>query len=121
MAKPTGPTNVYLQRLIENLRKRSFELDAPIWKTVAEKLGKSRRQKVEVNLTDIDRNTKKDDTVLVLGIVLASGELNKPVNVAAWRFSSKAIEKIKLAKGKIMSIEELIQENPKGSKVKILT
>lgn len=118
--KRTGTTNVYLKQLIEDLRKKSFESGVPIWKAVAEKLGKSRRRKVEVNLSDIERNTEKNDFVVVPGVVLSSGELTKPINIAAWRFSSTAKEKIKKSKGKILTIEELVKEKPKGTGVKIL-
>lgn len=121
MAKRTGPTNPYLKQLIENLRKKSLELDALIWKTVAEKLEKPRRQRIEVNLSGIERNTKNGDTVIVPGIVLSSGNLSKPVSIAAWKFSPASIGKIKKAKGKILTIEGLMKENPKGSGVKILT
>lgn len=118
--KRTGPTNVYLQQLIDSLKERFFKENTPIWRAVAEKLEKSRRQKVEVNLSDIERNTEKDDTIVVPGIVLGSGELTKPVSVAAWRFSSSAKEKIKKSKGKVLTIEELVKEKPKGTGVKIL-
>lgn len=118
--KRTGPTNVYLRQLIEGLKKKSLEDKAAIWRDVAEKLDKPRRKKVEVNLSDIDRNTGKNDFVVVPGIVLSSGELTKAVNVAAWRFSSAAKEKIKKSKGKALTIEELVKEKPKGTGVKIL-
>jgi len=118
--KRKGPTNPYLKKLVEELRKKSFELDAPIWKTIAKKLEKSRRKRVEVNLSDIERNTKENDTVIVPGIVLASGELTKPVKIAAWRFSESAKKKIEKSKSKCLTIEELVKENPKGSGVKIL-
>lgn len=117
MAKRTGPTNPYLKELIEKLKKS----EKSIWLAVAKKLEKSRRGKIEVNLSDIDRHTGKGDTVVVPGIVLASGELTKPINVAAWRFTSSAKEKIKKSKSKILTIEELAEQNPKGSGVKIIT
>jgi len=116
----TGPTNVYLKNLIEELRKKSLELNAPIWKVIAEKLYNPRRRKVEVNLADIERNTDKGETVLVPGAVLSSGNLTKSLNVAAWKFSPTAEEKIKKAGGKTLTIEELLKENPKGTGVKIL-
>lgn len=119
--KRTGPTNPYLKALIEDLRKRYFESKAGVWLTIAEKLAKPRRKKIEVNLSDIERNTKKNDVVVVPGIVLASGELTKPVSVAAWRFSEVAKGKIEKAKGKSMTIEELVKENPKGTGVKIIS
>ena len=118
--KRTGPTNVYLKQLIENLKKKSLESNTPIWKAIAEKLAKSRRRKVEVNLSDIERNTEKNDFVVVPGVVLSPGKLTKPVNVAAWRFSSAAKEKIKKTKGKCFTIEELVEEKSKGTGVKIL-
>ncbi len=121
MAKRTGPTNPYLKQLIENLKKKSLELKAPIWKDIARKLSKSTRQRVEVNLSDIERNVTDGETIIVPGVVLSSGNLTKKVNVAAWRFSKSAGEKIKSSNGKIMTIEELVKENPKGSNVKIIS
>jgi large subunit ribosomal protein L18e len=118
--KRTGPTNPYLRKLVEELKKKSFELKAPIWMDVAEKLERPRRRKIEVNLADIERNANKNEIIVVPGVVLGSGELTKPVSVAAWRFSPAAEEKIKKSKGKTMTIEELSKENPKGSGVKIL-
>lgn len=119
--KRTGPTNPYLKQLIEELKKSSRELKAPIWLAIAEKLERPRRKKVEVNICDIERNTKTDETVVVPGVVLSNGELTKPVKIAAWRFSQKAREKIEKIGGKCLGIEELIKENPKGSNVRILT
>ena len=121
MVKRTGPTNPYLKQLIENLKKKSLELKAPIWKDIAEKLSKSTRQKVEVNLSDIERHVNDGETILVPGIVLSSGNLTKKVNIAAWRFSKSAEQKIRDSNGKIMTIEELVKENPKGSNVKIIS
>ncbi len=121
MVKRTGPTNPYLKQLIETLKKKSFELKAPIWKAIAKKLEKPRRKKVEVNLSKIERFAEKNETIIVPGVVLGAGKLTKPVRIAAWRFSDSARKKIELAKGKCLSIEDLLKENPKGSKVKILT
>jgi large subunit ribosomal protein L18e len=121
MVKPTGPTNPYLKRLVEDLKKKSFELNAPIWKAVAEKLEKPTRQRIEVNLSDIERNTVEDDTVIVPGMVLSSGDLTKKITIAAWKFSAQAKEKIKKSKSKALTIEELIEKNPKGSGIKIIT
>ncbi|MEM5766577.1 MAG: 50S ribosomal protein L18e [Candidatus Aenigmatarchaeota archaeon] len=118
--KSTGPTNPYLKQLIEELRQKSIELKAPIWETIAEKLEKPRRKKVEVNVYEIEKNVKEGETVIVPGVVLGNGDITKPVDVAAWRFSPKAEEKIKKAGGKVMEIKDLLRKNPKGSKVKIL-
>jgi len=116
MVKRTGPTNPYLRSLVGELRKS----ESDFWKAVAEKLNKPTRQKVEVNLSDIDRHAGKETIVVVPGVVLASGELTKPVTIAAWKFSGSAEGKIKKAKGKIMKIDELMKEKPKGEGVKII-
>jgi large subunit ribosomal protein L18e len=116
----TVPTNPYLKNLIIELRKKSLEEKAPIWKDVAEKLEKPRRKKVEVNLSDINRHAKENETILVPGVVLANGSLTKQLTIAAWRFSKNAIKKIKESGSKIMTIEELMKVNPKGSNVRIM-
>ncbi|MEM5829712.1 MAG: 50S ribosomal protein L18e [Candidatus Aenigmatarchaeota archaeon] len=118
--KPTGPTNPYLKQLVEELKQKSRELKAPIWKAVAKNLERPRRRKVEVNVYKIERNAKENETVIVPGVVLGSGEIKKPVRVAAWRFSPQAEEKIRKAGGTVMKIEDVLKENPKGSNVKIL-
>jgi large subunit ribosomal protein L18e len=120
VVKRTGPTNPLLKKLIEDLRKKSFETNSKFLKDISEKLNKPRRQRIEVNLSHIERHTKKDDTIIVPGVVLGFGELTKPVNISAWRFTGPAEEKIKKSKGKALSIEELIKKNPKGTKVRII-
>ena len=121
MVKPTGPTNPYLKELIEKLRRFSFEKNAKIWRRVAELLARPRRKRVEVNLSKIERYSNPNDYIIVPGAVLGAGNLSKPVNVAAWRFSEKAKEKILKVNGKVMKIEELMEKNPKGSGVKIIS
>lgn len=121
MAKRTGPTNPYLKQLIENLKKRSLELKAPIWKDISEKLSRSTRQRIQVNLSNIERNVADGETIVVPGAVLSSGNLTKKVNIAAWKFSKAAEEKIKGSNGRFMLIEELMKENPKGSNVRIIS
>jgi len=46
--------------------------------------------------------------------------LTKPVTIAAAAFSVSAIGKIEKAGGKIITIAELIEKNPKGTGVKVL-
>ena len=116
MAKRTGTTNLHMQKLIGELKKSK----SPAWKKVAERLSAARRQKAEVNVSEINLHAKDGESVVVPGIVLANGKLEKSVTVAAWRFSDSAVEKIRKAKGEAMPIEELLKKNPKGSKIKIM-
>jgi len=118
--KRTGPTNIHLRRLIHMLRKAYRRHGARIWRTTAELLSKPRRQRIAVNISRINRYTSPGDVVLVPGKVLGSGVLDHPVTVAALAFSKQAKEKIVAAKGRCLTIEELLEENPKGSNIKII-
>jgi len=106
MAKRTGPTNPILKALIEDLKRKSIEKQSNFLKNIAEKLNKPRRQRIEVNLADIERHVKKNETIIIPGVVLGYGELTKPVTISAWKFSKPAKQKIENSKGKAMSIEE---------------
>ncbi len=120
MVKRTGPSNVHLRKLIQTLRKKSKENDAPIWRYTSELLSKPRRDRVEVNLSKIDRYSSEGDVVLVPGKVLGCGKITKKIKIAAWRFSYTALQKIKDSGSEIISIEDLSKENPKGSNIKII-
>lgn len=113
-------TNPELIRLIRLLRKAAKENEAGIWRTAAENLAKPRRKRIAVNVSRINRYTKDGDEVVVPGKVLGAGLITHPVKVAALDFSDQARQKIIKAKGKCLSIPELIKLNPKGSDVKII-
>lgn len=118
--KRTGPTNEELKNLICELYKISNESEVPLWRTIAYDLEKPSRIRRIVNIHRIQRNTKDDDIIVVPGKVLSDGELDHKVVVAAFKFSQNAKEKIVKAGGKAISIIELLKENKKGSKVKII-
>lgn len=108
----------HLKEIINKLV--SMGVKNPIWKAVAKGLNRPRRKKYEVNLYQIEKFAKKNETIIVPGAVLGVGELTKPLTVAALKFSRKAEEKIKKAGGTCLSIETLIEKNPKGSNIKIM-
>ena len=116
----TGPTNQRLSTLVEELRTSSFKNKIPLWKRLASDLAKSTRQRRAVNLSRINRYTKDGETIVVPGKVLASGELDKKITIAAWQFSSQALLKIEKANAKALSIAELMQEDPKGKKIRVI-
>ncbi len=118
--RETKTTNPQLIELISLLRKQSREKKAAIWLDVADDLAKTRSQRPVINLSNINRNTEKADVVVVPGKILASGILDHPVTVAAFEASEQAIAKMEAAKAKYLTIQELIQKNPEGSKVKII-
>ena len=118
MAKRTGPTSLTLKKLLIELRKQSNKEKVKIWKTLAEYLSKTNRQRREINLFKIEKYAKPNEILLVPGKVLAKGELNKKVTVVALKFSDEARQKINKT-GKTMTIRELMKNNPKGSNVRI--
>ena len=115
-----GPTDPNVASLIVELRKFSNKNEAPIWRSISDKLRKPRRNRSEVNISKINRYSSENDKVVVPGKVLGSGELNHPVTVAALSFSEAAKSKITAANGRILHIQKLMEEEPKGSRVIIL-
>lgn len=108
-----------MKKLIADLRSLGTKEKVKIWKVIAGELEKPTRSRREVSLEKLNKVTKKDETVIVPGKVLSKGELNHTIKVAAWNFSMAAKEKINKS-GKALSIQELIKENPKGKKVRII-
>ncbi len=112
-------TNTHLNQLALNLYKISSETKANLWSRIADDLLMPTRQRRLVNVFKLNLYSKDGDVIVVPGKVLGTGDLNHQVTVAAFGFSKSAIEKIKNAKGNVMTIPELIQKNPKGKDVKI--
>jgi large subunit ribosomal protein L18e len=113
-------TNPKLIELIGNLKVKSYQEDVKIWKDIAKRLERSNRRHAEVNISKINRHSSPDETILVPGKILGSGKLDHKVNVVALGFSKKAEEKIGAAGGKCLNITEILDENPKGSKIRII-
>ena len=113
-------TNPKITELIGNLKEKSYREEVNIWKNVAKKLERSKRRYAEVNISQINRHSSPDETILVPGKILGSGELDHKVNVVALDFSKRAEEKIDAAGGKCLDILEILDENPKGSKIRII-
>ena len=90
MVKKVIKTNPNLIELINKLYEQSRNEDAAIWKDVAQRL------------------------------VLSNGDLENKVDVVALKFSAKAQEKIESAGGECISIEEIMESNPKGSNIRIM-
>lgn len=108
-------TNPHLTQLIRDLRKLSAKRKVKLWKRIAEDLAKPTRNKREVNISRINQNTKENDTIIVPGKVLGTGDINHKVNVAAFQFSESAKTKINA-----ITIEELMKKNPEAKGVKII-
>src|SRR2546427_359681 len=91
MAK-TAKTNPNLQRVVQGLRDVSREAGSAIWRDVADRLERSRKNWSEVNLSRLSRYATKGEQVVVPGVILGTGEISMPVTVAAFRASGAARE-----------------------------
>ncbi len=116
MPKKITKTNELLLELVAELKKTSTSKKAKIWKAVALELLKPTRKMREVNLDKINRVTKANDVIVVPGKVLGTGNVEHKVTVAALNFSESAKQKL----SSHLSIQELLEKNPKGTGVKII-
>ncbi|MDE1848549.1 MAG: 50S ribosomal protein L18e [Nanoarchaeota archaeon] len=109
-------------------RKRNPELVKTIkdaqksrgWFKISEILASPRRNHKDINLNQIEEQTKEGETIVVPGKVLSMGEINKKIKIVAFNFSDGAREKILKSGGKISTISEEIKINPDAKGVRIL-
>jgi large subunit ribosomal protein L18e len=111
--------NSELISLIKLLKEESWKRKAPVWRDLAKRLEKSSKNWAEVNISHIKRYAKKNDTIVIPGKLLGAGYIEIPVTVAVFKSSENAIEKIKSAGGKVITIQDLLKNNPKGTGVRI--
>ncbi|MBW9223672.1 50S ribosomal protein L18e [Methanothermococcus sp. SCGC AD-155-E23] len=114
-------TNPRILKLIETLKSASYRTQRKIWKDLAKRLSKPARRRAEVNISKINRYTKEGEVVVVPGKVLGAGRLDHRVTVAALSFSESARRAIEEVGGRCITIEELVEENPKGVQIKIMS
>jgi large subunit ribosomal protein L18e len=115
MSKVSGPSNFYTRKLIRDLWKTKIK----IWKKVSKKLSGPRRNRVKANLYRINKKTKKDDIIVIPGKVLGMGDLDHSLTIACLEYSQSAKKKIESSGSTLLSIEELFDQNPQGTGVKV--
>ncbi len=108
------------EKLALELKKTAIANDSRFWEDIAKRIRKSKDSLVEVNVGKISRYASADSTVVVPGVVLGAGRIEEPVKVAALYFSKSAKSKIEEAGGKTLTLNELMNENAKGTKIKII-
>ncbi|GAI05147.1 unnamed protein product [marine sediment metagenome] len=120
MPKHMGSTNPILRKLVRELRTRGKKQDIPLWRDLAERLEQPRRARAEVNLSQLNRYSGEESTIVVPGKILAAGKLNHAISVAAFKFSDAARRKITTAGGKALTIQQLLEQNPSGKGIKLM-
>ena len=120
MSKNNRKTNQSLIALIGDLKDQSRSSGSALWRDVALRLEASRSNWSQPNLSRLSRYAKEEEMILVPGKLLGSGDIFGKANVAAFSVSSSARSKIEAAGGRVITIRELMNENPKGKGVRIL-
>jgi large subunit ribosomal protein L18e len=120
MVKRTLPTNPKTRRLIKLLRRASRSNNAGIWRELSDSLTIPSRKRISINLSKIDKLANEGEFVAIPGKVLGFGNISKKVDIAALSFSQTAKEKITKSGGKAVSLEDLLNLNPRGRAIKIL-
>jgi len=118
--KKLKATNPELIALIRDLKKKSREKQTELWRYLAERLSASKRSRIAVNVSRLNRYTKEGEIVAVPGKVLGAGKADHPMTIAAFAFSDQAQSKIRKAKGNCLSIRDLMEKNPEGTNVKVM-
>lgn len=118
--KIKGRTDPNKVALIRFLKGAAAANETKIWALLASEMSKTRRKRITINLSRLNRISSPGDILLIPGKVLGTGSLNHRLNIAAESFSVAAQEKITNAGGQCLTIEELVKKNPKGSQVRIL-
>lgn len=75
---------------------------------------KPKRSRVSVNLFKLEKVSGEGDSIIVPGKVLSVGKLTHKVRIAALDYSSAAQKAIEESGSKIVSLEEMLKEKPKG-------
>ncbi len=115
-----GKTSDVVRTTIEELRTVSRTKGAPVWRAVADRLGKPARNWAEVSLDKANANINEGEIGVVPGRVLGNGSPRRGLQIAAFGFSKSAREKLVAAGGRAMTLTELAGSSPKGAKLRIL-
>ena len=115
--KITGPSDHNLRVLARDLWKTKKR----IWKKISKKIMGPRQNRVEANLYRINKKTQKGDIIVIPGKILANGNIEHQLTIACLNCSISARKKIESSgtATKIISIEDLLEQNPKGTNVKV--
>lgn len=115
-----GPTSYNTIGLINEFEKLYRKTKTPLFERIVKELKKPARIKRSINLSKINRYSIEGSNVLVLGKVLASGEISHKINIIAFDFSPSALEKLKSAGCSAKTINEFAKDAKVPQKVIIL-
>jgi len=115
-----GTTSYTNKGLIIEFEKLSRQTKKPLFARILKELKSATRQKRDVNLSKINRYSIAGSNIIVVGKVLASGELDHKVNVIAFNYSASALDKLKKSGSTAKDLSDLAKDKKIPSKVIIL-
>ena len=116
----TRKSNSTLVKTITELKEASRKNEAPLWRSIANRLEGSSRNWPSVNVSKLEYNVSKNGKAVIPGKLMGTGIITKKMTVAAYSFTNSAKEKIQSAGGKCLSYNEMIKAAPKGTDVKVI-
>jgi large subunit ribosomal protein L18e len=113
-------TNALLGNSIWAFRGAFKKSRAPIWRSLEDELSAPRSSRIEVNVGRLANVTKNDELIIVPGKVLGSGAIGHKLTVCAFSISKTATKKILDSGGRIITLDDLIENHPDGKGVHII-
>jgi large subunit ribosomal protein L18e len=102
------------------LRNAYKKTKTPLWKTLEKKIESSRSNRSEINIGKLENLTKDGENIIVPGKVLGNGTLTHKLNITSFSISISAMKKIFDAGGKVITINDLVNQHPNGKGVRII-
>ena len=113
-------SNSTLVKTILDLKEASRKNEAPLWRSIANRLEGSSRNWPSVNVSKLEYNINKNGKAIIPGKLMGTGIVTKKMTVAAYSFTDSAKEKIQSAGGKCLTYNEMIKAAPKGTNVTVI-
>lgn len=113
-------TSSIIIQMAKKLHGASKKNNAPIWEHLANLAMKPTRARRIINLGQLDKIVTDNDTVVVPGKVLGTGNLSHKITLCSFSISTGGAKKVIQIGGKIIDIPQLIKDNPTGKGVKII-
>ncbi|MFL6330836.1 MAG: 50S ribosomal protein L18e [Nitrososphaeraceae archaeon] len=112
--------NTLVYNTIWTLRRAFKKNKAPIWRLLENELSGPRSNRREVNVRELANVTKSNEVVIVPGKVLGTGAIGHRLTVCTFSISEIAARKIIGSGGKIITLDDLVQNHPDGTGVRII-
>ena len=112
--------NTLVYNTIWTLRRAFKKSKAPIWRSLENELSTSRSNRREVNVSELANVTKNNEVIIVPGKVLGAGAIGHRLTICTFSISEIAAKKIIGSGGKLITIDDLIENYPDGTGVRII-